>query len=173
MVLFHRRMSTVTFVSGNGKVIWELEHTDGGGRTRKFKPHKQADIVCFPSILDAMVSSDPFPKYELDERALRAELWFMDPQVGDIFVNNHGTCFLEVVDRRKDRLWVRKLQRSVESDREIRPSDGTVRSFSSVEGFQREYQRPHAPGYMFIAWSSKRLDGMDRIGVPGSVGEVK
>lgn len=174
MVLFHRRMAMVVSVSRNGKVVWGLEHTDGGGRTRKFKPFMQSDIVRFPSILDVLATAgESFPVDELDERALRAELWFTDPQVGDILASADALYFLKITHRCSDILHV-KIQSSSEVDREQRiawVSKG--RSFSSIEDFQKRYQLPYMPGYELFAWSSNRDDGQDRIDIPEPIGEVK
>ena len=173
MVLFHRRLATVTVVSSNGKEAWGLEHTDGGGRTREFKAFSSAPIVYFPTLLDAIAAAGDFPKDVFDERALQAERWFLRPQIGDVLCAPGKHYFVEITGRHRH-----KVHTEIRSSTPFDRAHNLVwrvkyRSFKSPKAFRKAFERGGAPGYTVFAWSSKRPKDADRIETPGSVGEVK
>lgn len=173
MLLFHGRMATVLELSNIPGRARTVEVTDGGGRTRVFFTFTGSPISYFPSVLDALAAAGDFPKDNLDKRALRAELWFTDPQVGDVFAAYYGVYFLKITESSEGKL-TSQVRTSSLVGRDLSPKWETSQHvFGSIEAFQKTFERQDGPGYSLYAWSSPRTKDADRIESLGSIGEAQ
>jgi len=157
LALFHDRLATVTAVDGARRPAI-LELTDAGGLTWNY--------ISFDIDEVRPISKDPFevldtivkttrPELSLTtQRARLAELWFADPQVGDVF--GLGVRFyLKIQELRADESVVCEL-------RSFNDFDGTWNTetaiYKTADDLRNAFRLKMRPRYSLISCSSDRKE---------------
>jgi len=173
LVIFVGRLATVSRIGPNARIVW-VECTDEGGRTRTFSVFSADDLEILPTsefeVLDSIVKATAPPEgYELLDQIMKAELWFADPQVGDVFYRPDAHYYLRVSELTA----AGELRAQTTSCKGIDEGYRTEQvCFQSVELFRKTFEFKTCPGYSLAAYSSMR-DGGSCIAMPGLIGEVK
>jgi hypothetical protein len=172
-VLFHGRIATVETTSNWPGKARTVEVVDGGGRARSFFVLFGAPIVYFPTVLDALATVGDVETDDLDDAELRAELYFANPRIGDVFIHCDRHYFMKVVDRPEGEVHVVTADAGLAYER-FKVKWGTVpQRFSSVSHFQATYERQDAPGYQLLAWGFNKHRDADRNKSLGPIGGPK
>jgi hypothetical protein len=173
VALYCGRLATITRIGPNGRIVW-VECTDEGGRTRTFSVFAANDLVLLPTgefeVLDSIVKVTAPPEDELLQLIMKAELWFADPQVGDIFYRPEAYYYLRVVELTA----AGELRAQVSTCEGIDEGYRTEQVyFRSIELFRSTFEFKTCPGYSLAAYSSMRDGELCYIPMPGFIGEGK
>jgi len=170
-VLFYGRLGTIRRSGPGGRIIW-IEVTDDGGRTRLFSSFatdnvKRLGLITY-ELLDELVAATAAPLSIHGRAARRAELFFADPQVGDVFYTHDDVSYLEVLELGAGGS-IRVLTKTCETGPLNCRTDSIY--FASAALFQQKYEFKARPGYSMLAFSSQRSDEAVRRKMPVFLGE--
>jgi hypothetical protein len=162
LVLWNNRFAEVIWADLLSRVF-RIRVIDEGGLAREFYTDHLSELRLLKgskgSILDDLTAATR-PKIGHRERLERvAEVWFADPQVGDVFTHGSGIV-IKISELRADGSIIVEHQERLPGPHNWKIS---TRIYNDANTLRNNYMRRSRPGYWVLPVSTRRSEFQDRL----------